>query len=267
MPQIKILLTCSSGLTTSYFAYKLNEAAKLLNINYSLDAIDYNNLYNVAYKYDIILLAPQISYTYNKTKEILKNKLVLNIPPKIFAQYDIKKTFIFIQDALNQTKKICRYFPQQIKTISKIHIDQTTLILSLFEQDYKIYILYRLYNNDKQIILDNKIIKPTYNIQDIFDIIDTCILKYPNIEQIGISMSNFNHYKKINSSCLQDVNHKNLIKILKSRYPLKIFVNNDVNAAALGYYTTHNQYSSLAFLIQPIDSYARTGLIINKKLY
>ena len=40
-PKIKILLSCSGGLTTSYFASKLNEAAQLLDYHY---AVSYTHL-------------------------------------------------------------------------------------------------------------------------------------------------------------------------------------------------------------------------------
>ena len=46
-PITKILMSCSGGLTTSYFSSKMNEAAKLLYLNFEVSAIGYNELYNV----------------------------------------------------------------------------------------------------------------------------------------------------------------------------------------------------------------------------
>src|SRR5699024_4826294 len=43
-PKIKILLSCSGGLTTSYFASKLNEAAQILDYHYEVRAIGYTDL-------------------------------------------------------------------------------------------------------------------------------------------------------------------------------------------------------------------------------
>ena len=88
-PPVKILLSCTSGLTTGFFAQKLNESAGLLSLNYEFTAVSYGNLYHVASQYDIILLAPQISYIYDTVKKVLNNKKVYQIPPRVFATYDV----------------------------------------------------------------------------------------------------------------------------------------------------------------------------------
>ena len=67
-PKIKILLSCSGGLTTSYFASKLNEAAQILDYHYEVRAIGYTDLFNVGNEYDVILLAPQISFMHAKVQ-------------------------------------------------------------------------------------------------------------------------------------------------------------------------------------------------------
>lgn len=62
IPIQKILLICSGGLTTGYFVEKLNEAAHLLKVNACFQAIGIEKIEEVSKKYDIILLAPQVSY-------------------------------------------------------------------------------------------------------------------------------------------------------------------------------------------------------------
>lgn len=88
-PTIKVLLCCSGGYTTSYFALKIEEAAKILNVDLDVKAVGYNRLYHEGENYDVILLAPQISYIYSKVREIIKDKIILKIPTKIFASYDV----------------------------------------------------------------------------------------------------------------------------------------------------------------------------------
>ena len=41
----RILMCCSSAITTSFFKEKLNNAAKLLKLNVTFDAVSYNNLF------------------------------------------------------------------------------------------------------------------------------------------------------------------------------------------------------------------------------
>ena len=83
----------------------MNEAAKLLFFHYEASAIGYNELFNIGSEYDIILLAPQISFMHAKVQEILKDQIVLKIPPQVFAKYDVGKMISIIQEAMNNHNK------------------------------------------------------------------------------------------------------------------------------------------------------------------
>ena len=96
-PQVKILLSCSGGLTTGFFAMKLNECAKLLDKDFKFEAVAFNKLIETAENYDIILLAPQISYQHASLQEQLPNKIVLKIPTQVFAKYDVSKLIDLIE--------------------------------------------------------------------------------------------------------------------------------------------------------------------------
>lgn len=52
-------------------------------------ATSYQKIYNVAQNYDVILLAPQVSYVKLQVKAYLKNKLVLKILTQIFASIEL----------------------------------------------------------------------------------------------------------------------------------------------------------------------------------
>ena len=52
----RVLLSCTSGLTTGFFAQKLNEGVQLLNKDFEFNAVSYGNLYDEAKDYDVILL-------------------------------------------------------------------------------------------------------------------------------------------------------------------------------------------------------------------
>lgn len=74
--QLKILLSCTAGLTTSYFAYLMQEALAPLKENITIDAVSYLDLDQVQQDYDVILLAPQIAYKYPELKERYGSKLM-----------------------------------------------------------------------------------------------------------------------------------------------------------------------------------------------
>lgn len=97
IPIQKILLICSGGLTTGYFVEKLNEAAHLLKVNACFQAIGIEKIEEVSKKYDIILLAPQVSYYCALLQNKFKNQVVLKIPTRIFATYDAIKLIDYLK--------------------------------------------------------------------------------------------------------------------------------------------------------------------------
>lgn len=80
----KILLSCSGGLTTSYFAYSIQEIMNQKNLGIQVDAVGYTDIDSVADQYDLILLAPQIAYMLPEYKKKYGNK-VMNIEAIDFA--------------------------------------------------------------------------------------------------------------------------------------------------------------------------------------
>ena len=75
--QINILLSCTSGLTTSYFAYLMQEKMNKVHQNIKIDAVSFTKVDEVENQYDYILLAPQISYKYDEFKEKYGDKVMM----------------------------------------------------------------------------------------------------------------------------------------------------------------------------------------------
>lgn len=265
-PITKILLSCSGGMTTSFFAEKMNEAAKLLYLNFEVSAIGYNQLYNVGGDYDVIMLAPQISYMHAKVQEILKDQVVIKIPPQVFAKYDVGKTLGIIRDAMDQRKASQIEPTAPISLFKAVHNDVKILTLSLFRNSNRVHIAYRVYGEQNDILLDNEIIKSNVVIQDIFDVLDTVFLKYKDLNVIGISTPGIINDGFVSSSNVNGFSDIDLYNILTQRYQQSFIITNDVNTAAVGYYASQDRYSSITFLFQPTSFYAGAGTIINGQL-
>ena len=89
-PNYHILLCCSGGMTTGYFAEKLNK---------------YCQLENVYQKYDLILIAPQLRYKQHELSQKLKPVLVDNIDASIFATYDCQAMIEHIEKIIKDENK------------------------------------------------------------------------------------------------------------------------------------------------------------------
>ena len=117
----KILLSCTSGLTTGFFAEKLNSAAKILSLDYEFSAVPFNRISEVAEDFEIILLAPQVSYQFEEIKKFLPNKKVFKIPTKIFASYNSASLIKFIFEVQIEKNIFVRKLITMKKFFEKIY--------------------------------------------------------------------------------------------------------------------------------------------------
>lgn len=254
---VHILLCCTSGLTTGYFAERLNDSSKLLSLNYEFTAVPYGELYRVASKYDIILLAPQISYIHDTAQKILTNKTVLKIPAKVFAAYDVRQLFTEIDTYLNPpvpdkkevSHEIAAYKPLPLKR--QIQIKSKILTITLIREDfYQFHFASRVYDTDVSILMDEDVIKHRFSLSDIYDICDTAFARYPDIEMIGFAMPGIINRGRVTLTQL-GLNDVDIIDSLTKKYSRTFILYNDANAIVLGYYASQEKYNSISLLFQP----------------
>ena len=138
---LKVLLSCSSGLTTSMFASNLNSVVEMLGEDYHFEAVAYTNIYEEVENYDVILIAPQIGYLLKRLKESLPDKLVLQIPTAIFAGYDAIGAIKFIQNEIDQFQKEKKE-KQEIKCHCCKHYNRRILSIVLSANRAQIMILW-----------------------------------------------------------------------------------------------------------------------------
>ena len=265
-PHLRVLLSCSGGLTTGYFAAKLNEAAHLLALDIEFDAISYSHLYEIGEDYDVIMLAPQISYLFSQVSAIFKNKLVLKIPSRVFASYDVKDMMGYIDDERNRRRLTVNQNHQPIPVRHKKHTGKKILCLAFIRNSNRVHILYRLYDGRNRILENNEIIKPTLKVEDLYDVIDSELAQYPDIGMIGMAVPGIIHMDYINSISIDGMEILDLKHDLMARYKQEFVFGNDVNVMALGYYSLQDQYESLSLIFQPICALSGLGNIVNGKL-
>lgn len=262
---LKVLLSCSAGLTTAMFADQLNSTAQMLGTDCQFDAVSYISIYEEVEKYDVILLAPQIGYMYNRLKESLPNKLVLQIPTAIFASYDALSAIRFVLDEVEkfnieknkEDDNYCCHCAQYEKRILSIVFMQN-------KAQTRIY--YRLYDQG-EIIDHNLIIKPSTNINDLYDIVNTVILKYSYIDAVGIAIPGIIDDHMVLKYQSFDENPIDLKHDLENKYQIEVYINNNTNAAAVGFSLEHPEYRHIIFHSQPFGyGIGGQGIIVNGEI-
>ena len=220
----KILLCCSGGLTTGMYKNDLNKAAELLGLDYDFSAVPYTKLYEVGSNYDVILLAPQISYEHSKVIQAFKDAVVIKIPPKIFAKYNVTELLSIIDKEMKSFKN-----RKESKTsgvhIQLPHTQQEILCISIKRvRAPRININYKLFHKGK-VIVENEIIKTrSITEKDIYDIVEVMFAKHPRIEIVGISMLGIvdEHGVHLPGHSLDGFD---FMTPLRERYPAKISIN------------------------------------------
>lgn len=264
-PICRLLLCCSGGMTTAFFADKIKNGIKVLNLNMEVAATSYQKIYNVAQNYDVILIAPQVSYVKLQVEKVFKNKLVLKIPTQIFASYNVGALITFVEESIKNKEKKYDSTVEPLASMMEIKTKKNILAVSINANGENSHISYRLYNNLQEIVLDSNIIKSNIKLHDVLDALDTVVLQNEMIDVISIALPGVMVEGNVYSGIIEGGNHQ-LKELLEKRYEKEIYLINDVNAAVVGYYASQNQYKSIAFLFQPIGRMAGSGIIVNGQL-
>ncbi|MBO6047243.1 MAG: ROK family protein, partial [Erysipelotrichaceae bacterium] len=263
---LKILLSCTGGLTTSLFATQLNDGAKVMGFDYEFDAISYTNLYEKGKQYDVLLLAPQIAYKKAEVSKVFPRQIVATIPGVIFATYNVASTFELIKQLMASHHKTHLRAQSTIGLKKDVNNPGLLLSVAVVRHYDETCIHYRLYDHD-EIISNHRVVKPRFESEDLQDGIDAMLAKYPQTAIVGISVPR-SIYDDIVMLPLDMATDQEFLEYLKDRYPDKSFYwFNDADSLAVGYYVSQNDYDNLSFMFLPrLTDTGGIGSVFNGQL-
>lgn len=246
---VQVLLSCTSGLTTGFFAQELNQAATTLCMDYHFEAVPYNELTAVGRNCDIILLAPQIGYQQPKVQSIFHQIPVVTVPSQVFAKYDVRGALKLVGDSL---------LAQEVVDIPKalqlsVDYDEDILSIGIFKTTRSTRILYRVYKHSS-VLEHGQIIKQKLCIDDLDDLIDFMLVSYPHLKKVGIATPGIIDQGHLTLEKDQLFN-VDIIAHFKEKYPyMNIHLDKASEAIAMTLYELQD-YKSLSFLYLPKSSY------------
>ncbi len=260
--KLKIALCCSSALTSSFFADKLNRAAVFNETGWEFRAVSYNRLYEHGFESDVVMLAPQIAYVHDRVRDILKDSLVLKIPARIFGSYDVDGMFSYIRTGIDQKKKNSMHHNDH--SISAVKMEGRVLVIAVISEFRGRQFSYRVYHNGV-VEMEDRIRKSTYNMRDIEDIIDV-VLSRTSVDRICIATPGVVKEGRLtfHEAGLLDIDAD---RAFTRKYGIPVVFINDANAMALGFYRMQGKYRNLIFYFHPHAArICGTGTIIDGKL-
>ena len=258
----KILLSCSSGFTTSFFADKLQTAAETVGLDYSFSAVSYTDLFEAAQDQDAVLLAPQIGYLLKKVQEIYPDKLVFQIPTNVFATYNASRMLDILKEELAKQEKDA----EVIEDIHDPEWDSCIAILALLKRSGKYVIDYRC--ADQETALDRgSVVKETIDIHDFEDALDVLFAKYPQIKGAAIVTPGTVTEGRLTLPQAKIYDY-DIVGEFTKKYHRTFILCNDANAAAVGYYANHRECGNLLAYYHPAGNAAGgAGVVLNGNLH
>lgn len=88
MKQLKIAIFCSGGFSTSLIGSKMQKVYDAEGADVKVDAYDFGMVDEVGDDVDVILLAPQIGWAYDQTKEAHPDTKVILLTMQQFGSMD-----------------------------------------------------------------------------------------------------------------------------------------------------------------------------------
>ena len=255
---VKVLLCCSAGMTTSFFAQKLNETAKIMEEDISFDAVSVNEVYLHVQENEAILVAPQVGYEASKLANNLPDKLILKIPTKIFASYDAVECITFVKKEISDYHKNKKIKKVKCECCNKEHVGKI-LTIATAPSTKETRIRYRVYEEGK-IIEDREVIKKYLDLHDIDDIIDVEICRNTGtpFDAVCIALPGVVHDGKLDLPKTRGINLQGTVdnlfdiqKYFEDCVDIPVIVENNANCAAYGWYHSQEEYENICLMSQP----------------
>lgn len=282
----RVLVVCTSGMTSFMFATKMGDVAKGLGLDYEFAAVRLDKVYQEAVSYDLILLAPQAVYLHEKLAIALR-KPIVDIPARVFGSYNAIAGIDLVQHTIEELEKPKPAEPpaaaEDAADAGEDGVPGDACVLAIvvkqtagtIEIEWRVYdkgalVLQELVTKSAPIGGGSRIGAQFITPYDITDIIDTALAHETygrRIEVIGLAvMGAVDHGVVSLPGTMMDGAAAE--SDLSARYGKPVKVVNNVNAAALGWYGQQDDYQTIVFHSQSRGMLlGGQGFVIDGKLH
>ena len=253
----EVLLCCTAGMTTSFFAERLNQVAEAMGLDWGFSAVSVNEAYEHGHGKAAILIAPQIGYQADRVQQVVGNVPVLRIPTATFAAYDAAGCLEWVRDELaSRAQKMTDH--EESRELVPSGADGRFLVVAMHAASGEVSLHHRVYDHSA-ITREGRVIKRRLTLADITDVIDTQICSCKaggRVDAVGVALPGTLRNGFLNLKATREVNLTDgtdsfvIGDYLNKRYNVPVILCNNANAAALGWHEAHPEYQNVTFYSQ-----------------
>lgn len=257
-----VLLCCSCGITTTFFANKLNDTARDLGVGYDFCAMPLEEAKRNGSNFVAVLLAPQVGHLRASVVAALPDTLVIELPASIFGAYDANAALHLVISAVTGERaaaasdlRMARDFDKskRVLAVSYVHReDESTLSYSVLDRGER--------------TISGMLVRPVFDPLVLDDLAATLHVKgYPpeEFDAVGIGVPGVVDEGVVHTGLGRGYERVELAKTLEERWGVPVFVDNNATAAAAGCYVSQRDWDDVAFHAQTIGvSACDEGLVI-----
>lgn len=265
-----VLLSCTSALTTTLFAQRMNEVAQTLGLDYDFCAKPVDEALTTSEPFSAVLLAPQAAHTRKRMMESHPNALVFEIPAKIFGSFDAAGAVRLLMHAFREVSERADV-ENGLRAVRDLHDDKRVLTITLFALRDHMRLGYRLYDKGEAVV--EGAVRKSMDMSSGYDDIEGLIrglsvreLDLSTLDAIAIAVPGVTLRGKVSLPGII-VGEYDLGPALFERFGVPVYVDNNCNAAAVGCYVSQDECENLMFYRHAFGHVAGgMGTVIDGKL-
>lgn len=245
----RVILCCTSALTTSLFAAKMNEMAEALALDYDFCAMPVDRALAEKDDFEAVLLAPQASHMRHQMMAAHPDSVVFEIPGRIYGAYDAAGAIRLLMHALRDADLLTStHSGKGVRVVRDLSNDKRILIITLFVMSSYVRLGYRLYDHGRPTV-EGFVRKQSLDYRDIEDLLGALGARgipVGDLDFIGIAVPGVAYHGNISLPGTVKGDY-NLGAHIEKRFGIKTSIDNNCNAAAVGCYIGQDRYENVMF--------------------
>ena len=246
-----VLLCCSCGITTTFFADKLNQCAQQQKLDYDFAAKPLVDAQREGKNFAAVLLAPQVGHQRKQVAELMPKTPVLELPARIFGAYDAPAALELVRDVLEGSRKAAA---GDLRMARAYDDNKRVLAVSFVYRKDEPTLSYQVLDHGKEALSGMSVLKH-FQMDDVTNLAATLRLKgweMSDFDAVGIAIPG-----RIDGDlAIFDVEGTLLELAIAEEcqhaWGVPVYVDNDATAAAAGCYVSQDTWDYVGFHAQTL---------------